>query len=180
MSIQLSEVIHFYLGCQLDTGTGRVILCAIQKEVIPCASFRLIVLNGNVIHEIPAAGVRPVLHRLSDMTEAEALHIARLAFFDQDMKYPDRDYKVYKPEPITVDKTPTTFAVKLSNDWWDKEIRIGLNTGTIWYPNPATGERVWNYQKIFVFLHKQQFDLYDLIDSGQAIDAKSSPVNKQP
>lgn len=72
MDKDIKQYLHYYLGCEIDTGTGYVTLIAVQKEVIPCADFRVIVLNGNVIHELHCDDkCKLVLRKLESMTEGE-------------------------------------------------------------------------------------------------------------
>lgn len=68
--IELKDVLHLYTGCKLNTGTGTVLLAAVQKEIVPCTDFRVIVLNGNELYE-SKADVKPILRPLSDMTKKE-------------------------------------------------------------------------------------------------------------
>ena len=71
MKKDIKDYLHLYLGCEILTGTGNVTLIAVQKEVIPCTNFRIIVLNGNVVHEVSGRDFKPLLRPLSDMTEDE-------------------------------------------------------------------------------------------------------------
>lgn len=67
---RIEDYIHLYNGCEIFTGTGYVTLVAVYKEIIPCTSFKIIVLNGNIIHELDG-DFKLCLRLLSDMTEEE-------------------------------------------------------------------------------------------------------------
>lgn len=72
MTKDIKDYLHIHLGCQICTGTGNVTLIAVQKETASTV-FRVIVLNGNQIHEIEWNNdCRLALRPLSDMTEEEA------------------------------------------------------------------------------------------------------------
>jgi hypothetical protein len=113
--------------------------------------------------------VKPILRRLEDISNNEAIAIAAMAMFDKMPGYPISDYAVSKRG---MGQYPATACqVAINNDWWDMEITIGFNTGNIWY---SKGEqRVFNQPIIFHTLLQQHFDLFGLIDAGLAVDEKA-------
>lgn len=167
----IKDYLPYYIGqkCKTDQGVGIIEGVNVTDS---CAGTWAVTLDedSEVYTENDCEWINLVLKRLCDMTDSEALHIGMLAMFDRDMNYPDTDYKVWRPESATVDKTPNCCAVRISNDWYDIEIRIGFISGNIWL---VEGSRIYNQPKIFHYLLKQGFDLFGLIDAGLAIDSKT-------
>jgi hypothetical protein len=166
--MELKDYLHYYLGCNVITTDDNE-----EAELVGVSDD-----NAHIVHmgtgsygTCSIEGVKPILRRLEDMTEEEALHIGKLAMFDRDMNYPDSDFKVEKTWAAI--EVPTTYSVRISNDWFEKEIRIGFNTGNIWYANNEINERIFNQPVIFHYLLRQHFDLFGLIPVGLALDAKT-------
>jgi hypothetical protein len=155
--MKLQDVLHYYIGCKMLYSSHH------EPQNEPY------VLTFENIKEAIEFADRPILRRLSDLTDAEAITIASMAFFDRDAGYPVRDYTTRR-QPMG-NYPPSACQVAINNDWHDMEIVIGFNTGNIWY---SKGEhRVFNQPKIFHYLLSQHFDLFNLIDNGLAIDAKT-------
>jgi hypothetical protein len=165
--MKLKDYLHYYLyGKIWEAGVTTCTLMGIGDSY-----YTIKTKQGTMLTLSNQAEIKLVLRKLEDMAEAEALHIGKLAFFDRDMKYPDSDYKM-KKTGITIE-LPSAYAVSINNDWFEKEIRIGFNTGNIWYSGGESNERVNNQPQIFHYLLTQHFDLFNLIDAGLAIDAKT-------
>lgn len=151
MDKQLKDYLHFYLGCQIDTGTGYVTLTAVQKEVIPCTNFRVIVLNGNVTHELMWSDrCKIVLRKLESMTEEEAEDLARLVT----PKFRWEDIRILEVKPT----------------------EIHFMDGSKWY-----GDGVEEFNDCYIsliefapacfhYLLSRGLDLFGLIDAGLAIN----------
>lgn len=153
--MKLQDYLHYYLGCNMT-----------HKNNLG-ASY---ILHFDVLQIAISHGDMPVLRRLNDMTELEAIRIGRLCFFDRDNGYPDSDFKARKVGIST--ETPSVYEVSISNDWYDEVIKIGFNTGNIWRCN-GSRERLYNQPSVFHYLLTQHFDLFNLIDNGLAVDAKT-------
>lgn len=74
--------------------------------------------------------------------EEEVWYIGKLVMFDWEMNYFDSDYRV-KKVGLFIDKL-FVFVVSISNDWFEKEIRIGFKMGNVWYVNNEINEWVYN------------------------------------
>lgn len=112
--------------------------------------------------------VKPVLRRIKSLTTQELLQIARLAFFDQPMNYPDNHYR------IVTEAGGSAHAVRIDNDWFEKELRIGHRTGNLWLSwKTAQTERIQNQPQIFHYLLSLGIDLFGLLDAGLAVDAET-------
>jgi hypothetical protein len=186
--MELKDYLHYYLGCKCFTyaGFGKLTQFDLGGHWY-VSLYNKGGVTGNINDTYsecpeeskeafpkgypPKSILKPVLRRLEDMTEEEALHIGKLAMFDRDMKYPNSDYTVEKCG-VTIE-LPTTYSVRINNDWFEKEIRIGFNTGNIWYANNEINERIFNQPVIFHYLLRQHFDLFGLIPAGLALDSKT-------
>lgn len=113
--------------------------------------------------------IMPLLRRLEDMTEEEAIAIATMAMFDKSLGYPVSDYTVRR-QPMG-NYPPSACRVAINNDWYDMEIAIGFNSGNIWYTKGE--QRVFNQPAIFHTLLQYHFDLFGLIPANLAIDIKT-------
>ena len=122
----LKDVIHLYIGCDIHTGTGTVQLIAIQIETIPCES-RIIVLNGNQIHQIGWGDkCKLILRKLESITDEEKKE------FQEVVQCEREDLDIL---------SGGTFLLSEMKDWAQ---------GVLW-------------------LTKKGFDIFGLIESGQAI-----------
>lgn len=162
--MKLKDYIHYYIGCP----------CIYYMADDDPEGYHMILgydTIKNWLSNQEETDIKPILRRLADMTDEEAMHIGKLAFFDRDMKYPDTDYKV-KKVGITIE-LPSAYSVSINNDWYEKELRIGFNTGNLWRVGNDAQERNYNQPEIFHYLLRQHFDLFNLIDNQLAIDSKT-------
>lgn len=162
--MKLQDYLHYYLGCPCiyymadDDPAGYH--AALDYDLIK-----------NWLANQEETDIKLQLRQLEDMTEEEAIAIARLCFFDRDKGYPDRDFKARKTSIGTI--LPSAYEVRIDNDWYDEVIKIGFNTGNIWRCNGST-EHLHNQSKVFHYLLQQHFDLFGLIPAGLAIDIKTT------
>lgn len=164
--MQLKDYLHYYLyGKIYEVGVGTCQLIGIGDSY-----YTIKTKQGTLLTLSDRANIKLVLRRLEDMTEEEAITIARLCFFDRDKGYPDSDFKARKVG-IGSEK-PSTYEVRIDNDWYDEVIKIGFITGNIWRCNGSV-EHLHNQSQVFHYRIKQGFDLFGLIDAGLAIDIKT-------
>ena len=67
----LKDYAHFYIGQDIDTGTGRVTLVGVHIDKINETS-RMVVLNGNVTHTMDFDNCNLILRPLESITDEEA------------------------------------------------------------------------------------------------------------
>lgn len=140
MNIQLKDVIHFYLGCEIHVNGEELnyIMTGISYDDTNgkwWAYFENTELGYAMIDNC-----QPILRRLSNMTESDAIYMARLVAVYDEFKNIE-----YYPNQLG------GHVVKWDYDTW------------------STDERVWSYKQ-FQFLLRNGYDLFELIESNQAID----------
>lgn len=164
MDKQLKDYLHFYLGCQMYAYTLESVTNGwLEKQMSknPQMGYSYELTAGNLKKTLED-GYLPILRKLESMAEDEALHIAKNCFYHNEMRYPDSDYKVSREGNV--------YVVNLNNDWFEKELRIGLSSGNIWYTKPTIEDRVHHAFDSFHYLLSRGFDLFGLCDAGLAID----------
>lgn len=140
MKTELKDVVHFYLGCECVDGAGSV------GKIDTCGFdgyIRTTPLNKHIKVKAFLSGVKPILRPLSDMTEEEGRQYATYYGID--------GY-------LSVTITEENGYVKIS---------IG-NSGHMasLFPLGQYGQK----PETLVYLLSKGFDLFGLIESGQAID----------
>jgi hypothetical protein len=144
--IQLKDVIHYYIGqpCRVKD-VGRAAWISMVDEFGGVTAK----LQGRpeTVYEA-AEGVNPILRRLEDMTEDEALECAQEAIHEIDLG----EVKIWRNEKFNF--------VMLE---WGIEKRRIMDFTVVGFYTPAQ----------FHWLTRKGFDLFDLIHDRQAIDAKT-------
>ena len=165
--MKLQDYLHYYLyGKIYEVGVTTCQLIGIGDTY-----YTIKTKQGTLLTMSNRANIKLVLRRLEDMTEEEAIAVARLSLFDRDKGYPDCDFKARKTSVGT--QLPSAYEVRIDNDWYDEVIKIGFNTGNIWRCNGST-EHLHNQPKVFHYLLQRHFDLFGLIPAGLAIDIKTT------
>lgn len=71
---QLKDYLHYYIGCELKTDTGKVTLIGVLNDKFN-GNYQIAVLNGNITYMSIIERYKPILRRLEDITEDEADYI---------------------------------------------------------------------------------------------------------
>jgi len=111
---------------------------------------------------------QPILRRLEDIQIEEAAHILQQTYFDH-VTYPITDYRLYLNDagnPV----------ISIDNDWFKHSLTFGVKTGSIWSTDKWPSCNTKLKAEMFDYLRSRYFDLNGLIDSGDAIDAKTLTV----
>jgi hypothetical protein len=139
---QLKDVLHLYLGSPCHVGDSEDIeYIRIVSEGSFCANTRTLSDGRQMPLWFKNSHCKPILRPLSSMTEAEVKHIGCITMPDVEPSQSDIDCVI------------------------DGVVKDGLNAFDFSDLEPL---------KIFeltAYLLKQSFDLFGLIESGQAIDA---------
>lgn len=145
--MELKDVLHFYIGCELySEGTKS-----------PIGTLYGLTNHGKNIH-IKVSGVdyypqnvgyKPILRPLSDMTEEEAIELVKLSEWSQYGTHPlIREYRTFR-------NSFGQIVVSWGESHREKNVPVDK---TVFRPQE------------FLYLLKQGFDLFSLIESGQAIN----------
>lgn len=138
---ELKEVLHLYLGCEVVFNGVEWTMWRISKYY--CDLLGADGHSKNCIHRHEA---KPILRHLSDMTEEEAIELAKLSEYEPHF----RDVKVERNQY-------NDFIVTWQGAAEGREV---FN---------ATGEMFYCAEQ-FQYLLAKGFDLFNLIETGQAID----------
>ncbi len=146
MKTELKNVLHLYMGCQIrNIGNQRVFLAKGDEFILVGENIESALINKDYF--------KPVLRPLSDMTEDEALVYFQL------------------PEnAIIINKKDYSEAIIFEYKWKHPVIEYNTSDGNC-YGEIGIGKRSQHFNSTeFLFLLKNHFDIFGLIESGQAID----------
>lgn len=155
--MELKDVIHYYLGCQvLHLGKVFIIRAINEKSEVLLSGCS----DTNWIH---ITACKPLLRKLSSMTEEEGKAVFTIekdrvlheTILDFDLSKRDHGLVIHRLDDLNVSMMMGFDGVcyKVVQDFSRKTIEPALNQPLI-----------------FAYLLKQRFDLFGLIESKQAID----------
>jgi len=190
--MKLQDYIMYYIGCDviIDQGTkkedrgklmgGTFIPNSINQiyYYIQTAEMRE---NEDEDFTMPynddadePARIKPILRRLSDMTEEEAIRVHREAtktpFLPADKDEYDVTYIKDKSEVCSIEVVDLRIPNTYTNINIEGNVLVYMHEHN---KEPKICERVANQNHITHYLLQQQFDLFNLIDAGLAFDAKT-------
>lgn len=159
MEKKCKDYLHLYLGCYGLHGEQRVYISGFN-----------IVQNmiSNVCGEETISGdeIKLILRPLSDMTIEEGAWCLKETFFEH-VDYPIKDFKL----TLVGDGNPR---ISIDNDWFTESLTFGNKRGSIWSTDKNSAN-VKIQPKLFVYLLSKGFDLFGLIEKGEAIDC-TNPI----
>lgn len=157
----IKEVIHLYLGCEVYTEFEDG-----SKGIVQLNEYYLKAIRQEWITDRPVPTICTLrLRRLDSMTEAEAIHIAETILFHSYIGFDGRIEK--SKDRITVyDK---------GNYEGDKVALLFCGEFCLTIEGKVDSVPFEYSYEIIPYLLKQGFDLFGLIDSGQAIDKNFKP-----
>jgi hypothetical protein len=151
MKKKLSDYLRLYTGCKVFIDSGAFKITGGTGCLIGCTESRTLVNFKDELLPIEAVDIKPILRSLSNITDDEKKEIFRL---------------IFGKDPI-----PET-AILHGRDW---ALRSGIDSigmdlsGSIWAHSDLQPFE-FNQHEITRHLLKWGFDLFDLINSGLAID----------
>lgn len=149
MEKKIEDYLHLYLGCDVKSKRMGII-------------FPLTTVTTNTPNIFKYGEYTLLLRPLSDIQIEEAANCVTQVFCPRN-NYPLKDFRLTKNEygnPVC----------RLNNDWFDESLTFGTKTGAIWSARDKHLANTKIPSSIFVYLLKQGFDLFGLIESGLAID----------
>ncbi len=145
--IKFKDVAHFYLGCKLLPNGGSI--DTFTMEVIGL-NRSVGEWNGN--SHVLLSEVKPILRPLSSMSDEDAIGFCKLSEWESYGQHPhERLYGVYK------------------NPFGKKVVSWGITTNEKRVPEDVSALT----HKEFYFLISKHYDVFGLIDSGEAIDGSA-------
>lgn len=169
------QILAFYLGCEVELNSPR--------EKIVTGFIQEIDVTGNCIMasmEITRRSnirrIKPLLRKLSSMTEEEAQQLLTILFEDKSLKDEDK----VTADEIDVDLHPNDDALMVDGDMalvialscrcYEGQLGITLNGSLVLYNEAGSIDRLENTVEAFAFLLSKHFDLFNLIENNLAID----------
>jgi hypothetical protein len=142
--MRTEDYLPFYLGCDCEIITapgtvGRLVSLNIEQETCSLLQPGMGIMGGGWFAKTNE--IKPILRQLSDMSENDALYLARLVAVNNEFINP----KVYRNKYND-----------LIVDWGNDKFN-------------CTGEKCWSAEQS-LFLLKCGYDLFGLIESGLAIE----------
>lgn len=155
---KFKDVAHLYVGCEAYN--------KFYGHYLKFNEFELYRYTyDNRIHQL-----KPILRPLSSMIIEEGAWCLKEIYFDH-VTYPISDFKLELVGVGDVKKHPR---ISINNDWFQNNLTFGNSNGSIWAVD-TNSAFVKIKPTLFAYLLKKHFDLFGLIDSGEAID--STTVN---
>lgn len=177
MDKKIEDYLHLYIGCQVaedysGKGSGKLIGVDLFN--------RQAIVKHNTIWPFDFLEVKPILRPLFDMTEDEAVQLLQVLF-----QSPSDVLNEIKPDEISLDLVlnddgllvDDNCAVVLDFSCRCYEGQLGiLKDGSLsLFDDSGKPDRLSNMPEGFRYLLTQQFDLFNLIESGLAIS--KTPIN---
>lgn len=152
MEKNIKDYLHLYLGCECEHNSWEI-----GRDEVPTyfsQGRKISNLDEGMLSESELFEIKPILRPLSDMTEEEAVEVAKESEWTPHF----RDVKVER----------NRFGDIIVS--WDgmAESREEFN---------ATGEMFYCSEQ-FIYLLSKHFDLFNLIESGLALDATKAKVKE--
>jgi hypothetical protein len=178
---EIKEVLPFYLGCDLvhefdkeSVSIGKMIGIT-ESEINPGET---VVITSHSYSEWFVAQVKPVLRKLSDMTEEDFQDVAKYFFGTDKLVFANYDkhwYACDRELDPEFDGDIIEHINEACDDDPENTIMCDLRTwnithGWITWDEVYHGFSVTEQAKIFQALLSKSFDLFGLIDSGLAIN----------
>lgn len=174
---KIEDYLHFYLGCEVKTDTGKLTLTGIHIDKWSRIE-KAVVLNGNVTHTIAFEYIKPILRQLSDMTEEEANLFAWLCLdsehhLDDETKVSrdEIDTDLHKNDNATMLDGDIEIYIEVSCRCYEGAVVIRKDGSiTLWNNEDEADERIDGMAFKIKYLLSKHFDLFGLIEFGLAID----------
>jgi hypothetical protein len=181
--IKLKDVIHYYIGCDVivdDNERGRLLGCNpipnsvgqvywdIQTEDMKANEDEDFAMPYNDDPDMGELRIKPILRRFKDITDPEITEVA-----------------IMYANGVKVERVKG-----VANNWFyfkcnhsesvedDEYILIISDAGSAWYDHyfdksKRCGLNICNENYVTHYLLSKHFDIFGLIDIGEAIDAKT-------
>lgn len=178
-----------YLGCEVQVTTEVATFTATMVGLYqdhwqsgamskPETTVQCTIDEAAHFYHYKVENVKPILRRLEDMTEEEARELVAILFKDE--KHPDDRVTA---DEISIDLHPNDNATMVDGDMavvievscrcFEGQLGVTLNGTLILYDEVGRIERLDNTVEAFAYSLSKYFDFFGLIDSGEAIDAKT-------
>ena len=174
---QIEDYLHYYPGCQCMFGNTICKIVGSKLDLWDGSWNKVLFVelempnynkDGLYYSFQPAKQVKPILHKMEDMSEQDALDICKLsdpgAF---------GDYRFSKWKAVIDPKSDKSWkAYDVINEKSDISWVIDLIDGDVNAYEDGNNIPTYNQHAITHFLLSKEYDLFNLITEGLAVDAK--------
>lgn len=170
--MKLIDYLHYYLHGKIwETGVSTCTLIGIGDSY-----YTVKTKQGTLLTLSNQADIKLVLRRLEDMTEKEIIGLIQSVIpIAMDDKPTDEEYilEVFKNDGGNLVNSDVVVGTNYNIRCFDGTISI-KNCGTICFYDEAGDEQEGvNMPVAYHYLLQQGFDVFNLIDAGLAVDAKT-------
>lgn len=167
MKTEFKEVAHLYLGtyCEFKVSGFDAIheeYGILYRMPISGTEWGIYCPEEDFHHTAFIHDIKPVLRPLSDMTDEEAIEVAKMGDEILELCIKNEDPEVIRDSHL-IQVCYTDYDAKLGHQ--KKRFMIHLKQKFLTHQTP-----IYNFQYITAYLCKQNFDLFNLIENGYAID----------
>lgn len=165
----IKDYLHLYLGCDVQTKWHLVCtLVAITKsDYNPYSDCKIMRKDqSKVMLDTAFSNIKPILRKLSSMTEEEAIEIGEIVIGSYD------SVKFKADKKLSNSGTFNYWKVHKEHRGYGKSLTIDENGEVDVYDSHNDGTHTIYMKQHFVTKHllSKHFDLFQLIESGLAID----------
>ena len=182
--MKFRDVIRHYIGCQVQTTTeispddcdwgidrGEIMtLVGINSNgdigddtISNIDTYGVVLKQGDKWVGTHISDIKPLLLSLEDMTLEDGKAILTETFF------PHTDYPLSDFKKTLVGQKYNNPRFSINNDWYDCELTFGSKTGAVWSAKDTIATNVKIKATVFAYLCNKHYDVFGLIDSGEAI-----------
>lgn len=175
--MELKDFLHYYIGCRVDKDPMALdypTIKGIHGDRVMISEYRYKTPHADGVFTRPemyqySGFVKPLLRRLEDMTEEEALHLAGIYSGAEKIKQ-------------TTGTVSNFFYFFCEFKYGEKGVSelMVMHNGEAWYqsyfdkrPKRGKGHNIINQFAAAHYLLSKGFDIFGLISAGLAIDAKT-------
>lgn len=180
--MQLQDYLHYYIGCKVEKDSDALdypTIKGIHGDRVMISEYRYKTPHCDGVFARPEmyqyiGFIKPILRRLEDMTEEEAIKVHREAtktpFLPADKDEYDVTYIKDKGDICSIQVVDLRMPKMYTNINVEGDVLVYIHEQN---EEPKICERVANQHHITHYLLRQGFDLFGLISAGLAIDAKT-------
>lgn len=165
---KLKNYLHYYLGCQVRTSTGKLTLTGINVSDFYHTA-EAIVLNGNVSHKTDIIGLKPILRPLFSITEEEFEELVIITMSAHNLPEADRISKKELHTRLLLDKLPEYLMAEISLRCFEGYFILNPDGSINIEDENEEDQPVSNQPMAIDYLLKKHFDLFGLIEAGLAV-----------
>lgn len=182
MSKLTPQILGMYIGCEAII-SGDAIALKPKPEIFKSQVGKLTGVRTHWVHitnaeegwgtSVDGTEFKIILRRLEDMTEEEATDLVLKLWSDEDIEPNEIDVDVHPDDGGNMLDGDMACVIEVWCRCFEGQIGVRKCGSIILFDEVGTVQRVHNVPQAFQYLLSKGFDLFNLISSGDAIDAKT-------